>query len=76
MDECIFLKRESEIVEDEQDPTIEIHYPLFECLIIKEQLGKCPFPARQCFYKDYHEDPSINGAGIEFKDGSILESLP
>ena len=75
MDNCLFLRTDSEIVEDEKDPTITIHYQLTKCLIIEGDMGECPFPARICRYKDDHIDPTIEGEGISFSDGSVLENL-
>jgi hypothetical protein len=75
MDECLFLKYDNEIVEDEQDPLVQIHYHYPICLIAKADMGSCPFPARTCAYKDLNDAPDIGGTGITFTDGSTIEDL-
>jgi hypothetical protein len=74
-DVCIFLRTESEIVEDEDNPPLEIHYQIPRCLIIDGDMGKCPFPARICPYKVANEDPTVEGEGMKFSDGSVLNDL-
>jgi hypothetical protein len=74
-DKCRFEKEDSEIVEDKEDPTVKILYPFYTCDIISEGLS-CPFPARQCSFKNENVDPTVEGIGIAFTDGSLLEKLP
>jgi hypothetical protein len=72
-DSCLFLRSTSEIVEDEHDPNVEIHYKIHKCIIIEEAGDVCPFKSRYCAYKEENEDPTIQkGGDMKFNDGSIL----
>ncbi len=75
-DSCLFLRSDSEVVIDPDDPKKEIHYLFHKCIVIEGMGDVCPFPARFCEYKQENEEPTVQKGGeVTFKDGSILKDL-
>ncbi|MCK9591853.1 MAG: hypothetical protein M0Q91_07585 [Methanoregula sp.] len=74
-DDCTFERSDPQVVVDTNDPKVEIHYLFYRCLLIEETGDKCPFEKRCCNYKIDNDELTVEGSGMQFRDGSVLEDL-